>query len=264
MKYKKTAFSIVLASLLVVACIHVSGTNRKIDPNSPTFGKLNGMPMAVPVKYQFFPIEYEGDDIWNAEWLRKNRNRVPTPDMKIRTFSLLLHLPDYAPFNSENGDSWHHQKNRYGFNQDWITVGIMWNNNRGKIHEKGWFKHYIDDVRESNVKFSSAASHYEIAQNIYGLHHEVMVGASSNDRQFSWQSMHKDFYADIQDQSAKIECEQMVVPPYVPTTCEQTFIIPELDSFVDIKYNPQHLKDWRQIQKQVTSMVKTFASSGIY
>ena len=83
MKYGKTAFAMVLTSLLVAACIHLTGTKSKVDPDAPSLGNLNGIPVAIPAKYRFFPVVYEGDDIWNAQWLEKNRNRVPTPEMKI-------------------------------------------------------------------------------------------------------------------------------------------------------------------------------------
>jgi hypothetical protein len=259
MKFIKTAFSIVLTSLLVVACIHFNGTKRKIDPDTPTFGNLNGVPMAIPAKYQFFPVVYQDDDIWNAEWIKKNSERVPTADMKITSFSLLLHLPDYTPFNPKNGDSWRHQKNRYGFNQDWITVAVHWNNHQAKLEERDWFKRYIDRSKEGNLPLASVASHYEIAdQNIYGLRHEILVGPTSTQAEIFAQSWHKDFYSDIQGWSTKIECKRMSVNPFSVFTCEQTYVLPDIDSFITIEYNPQHLKDWRIIQDKISQIIREF------
>jgi hypothetical protein len=261
MKYRKTAFAMVLTSLLAAACIHLVGAKRTVDPDAPAFGNLNGITMAIPAKYQFFPVVYEGDDIWNAEWLEKNRNRVPTTDMKISSFGVLLHMPDYAPRSGENLDSWFHQKNRYGFNQDWILIDIRSNNHEAKIGEKDWFRHYIDRTREYHLRTSPGAWHYEIAdENIYGLRHEVLRGATSNVYLSVAQSSDKDFYTDTRDWTTKIECSRMYVSPYVPTECTQTFVMPALDSFIDIKYNPQHLKDWREMQKKVALIINNFVT----
>ncbi|CAB3799658.1 hypothetical protein [Paraburkholderia fynbosensis] len=228
-------------------------------------GNLNGITMAIPAKYRFFPVVYEGDDIWNAQWLEKNRDRIATPAMKISSFGVLLHMPDYAPRSGENLDSWFHEKNRYGFNQDWILIGIRSNNHEAKIGEKGWLRHYIHRVKESNSSYPAAAWHYEITdQNIYGLRHEELVGSTPNEASFIAQSGHKDLYTDTSEWTTKIECHRMIAPPYVPTQCTQIFVMPDLDSFIEMTYNPQHLKDWREMQKQVTSIVKTFACTDFY
>jgi hypothetical protein len=259
MKFKKTAFSIVFASILVVACIRVSAPLKHIEPDTPTLGNLNGVSMAIPRKHQFFPVEYEGDDIWNSEWLKTNSSRVPTQDMKIRTFSLLLHLPDYAPLNFENEKSWRIDKTHYGFNQDWITVGISSNNHGACLEQKDWFKKYVERVKAGNSKFASAVWHYEIAdENIYGLRHEVLVGPTSTKVEFMEQQSHKEFYSDTQNWSTKIECQRMFVAPFLETSCEQRLIIPELDSFITIEYNPKHIKDWREMQAKVISIIYGF------
>jgi hypothetical protein len=262
MKYRKTAFAMVLTSLLAAACIHLVGAKRTVDPDAPAFGNLNGITMAIPAKYQFFPVVYEGDDIWNAEWLEKNRNRVPTPDMKISSFGVLLHMPDYAPRSGENLDSWFHQKNRYGFNQDWILIGIRSNNHEAKIGEKDWFMNYIDRVKESNSSYPSATWHYEIVdQNIYGLRHEELVGSTPNEASFIAQSGHKDLYTDTSEWTTKIEYHRMIVSPYISTQCTQTFVMPDLDSFIEITYNPQHLKDWMKMQTKVGFIIRSFETA---
>jgi hypothetical protein len=259
MKCRRTAFAMALTSLLAVACIHLAGTKRKVDPDAPALGNLNGITMAIPAKYQFFPVVYEGDDIWNAEWIKKNSNRAPTTDMKISSFSLLLHFPDYAPFDANNGGSWRHQENRYGFNQDWITVAVHWNNHQAKLEERDWFARYIDRSKEGNLPFASSGSRYEIAdENIYGLRHEVLVGPKLTQDESFAQSWHKDFYSDVHDWSTKIECKRMSVKPFSVFTCEQTYVLSEFDSLITIEYNPQHLKDWRKIQEQVSQIIRRF------
>jgi hypothetical protein len=264
MKLKKTAFATVLVSLAVVACIRPSSNSHRIPPDTPTLGNLNGISMTIPYKYQFFPIEYEGDDIWDAEWEKKNRNRIAKPDMKIRAFSLLLHLPDYAPLSNENGYSWRHNKTPYEFNPDWITVGVTWNNNRAKLMEKDWFRRYVERSKEANLMPQLANWHYEIAdENIYGLIHERLVGPTPTDFLFSSQSTHKDFYSDAQHRTSKIECQRMHVKPFAVTTCEQTYVIPELDSFITIEYNQQHLTEWRQLQDKVSLIIEEFENNNV-
>jgi hypothetical protein len=262
MKYKKTAFATVLTSFLTAVCIHFAATKRNVDPDALALGNLNGISIAVPAKYQFFPFVYEGDDIWNAQWFEKNRNRVPTSEMKISSFGVLLHIPDYAPRSTENIESWFHQKNRYGFNQDWIEVGIRSNKHGAKIGQKNWFKYYIDRMRESNSNYPTGAWHYETRdENIYGLRHEELVGSTSNEAGFIAQSGHKDFYTDAPSWTTEVECRRMVVSPYAPTQCTQTFVMPDLDSFIDITYNPRHLKDWREIKEKVVSIIASFETA---
>ena len=259
MKHKKTVLSIVFCAVLVVACIRPSGINKRIDPNTPTLGNLNGVKMAIPLKYQFFPIEYEGDEIWNSEWQKKNRDRTPTPDMKIRVFSLLLHLPDYSIFNKENAKNWHHQSSQIGLNQDWITVNVAWQENIINLGHKDWLKGFI--VRGKHIYSTRPSTdwHYEVAEeNVYGLRHETLVGSTPTFFDFDMQSSHKELYYDEQGWSSEIECQRMIVEPFSESTCTQTYILPDLNSIISIEYNPQHLKNWREIKERTTSIIRQF------
>jgi hypothetical protein len=214
--------------------------------------------MAIPLKYQFFPVEYEGDDIWNAEWQRKNLGRVPTPDMKIRSFSLILHLPDYATFNEKNGGSWRHQSNDIGFNQDWLVIDVKRESDGTQVGQKDWFKQYVERSKNRYSSYPPEHWHYELAnENKYGLVHAILVGRTTPST-FYDQSSNREFYYDAKDWQTKIECGRMVVEPFAVTSCKQIYVMPELNAMVEITYNPKHIKEWRRIQKLTYSTIREF------
>lgn len=258
MKHKKTVLSIVFFAVLVVACIRPSSTSKRIDPNTPTLGNLNGVPMAIPLKYQFFPVEYEGDDIWNSEWQKKNRGRAHTPDMKIRSFSLLLHLPDYEPFSTKNAGSWRHQSNDIGFNQDWIVVDVKRESDSTQVGQKGWFKKFVERSKKVYSNYPPEHWHYEVAdENEHGLTHDILVGRTTPST-FYDQSSNREFYYDAKDWQTKIECGRMIVEPFAVVSCKQIYVISELNSMVEVTYNPKHISEWRVIQKLTYSAIRGF------
>jgi hypothetical protein len=258
MKHKKTILSIAICAVLVVACIRPSSTRKRIDPNTPTLGNLNGVQMAIPLKYQFFPVEYEGDDIWNAEWQRKNLGRVPTPDMKIRFFSMLLHLPDFMPLSKANRLSWIKPNNKYGTNRDWINVGVRWNGGDQRINQKGWLESYIGKAKYGNsTRVSSDWRYQTVDEDFYGLRHETLVGSTTPANYYE-RNLHRELYYDATAWSTKIECDRMLVEPFSESTCTQVYGVPELNSIVEVTYHPDNIKNWREIQRETHLIIESF------
>lgn len=259
MNCKKIVVLIALVSLVVAACVRSSDESKRINPNTPTLGKLNGVEMSIPSKYQFFPVVYEGDDIWNPQWIEQNLNRVPTKGMKIQSFSLLLHLPDFSPINPDNSSSWRHKINHDGFNENWITVEVNWNRFNNIVDQPDWLKGVVERSKAAGYTFALYTWRYELAdENVYGLRHESLAKSSVNDPEFHRWSAHQELYYDAKNWRAKIDCERMSVEPFSVFTCEQTYVLPELNSIVKIYYNPKNLKDWRKIQTEVTAIIKQF------
>jgi hypothetical protein len=240
---KKTFILLLTAFVMTVALARCS--NEKAL-NQPGIGSINGIRIVIPAEYKLFPVEYEGDEIWENP---PQRHR-PGPDVPIRSFSILLHFPDYAPLNSENRISWVGRSSEN--DNSWIDVGVD-PLEKSPDSSPDWFSGYIERMMKSEIngshepvwffERSSALSH--------GLIHERKMGPDYTKMSID----NVDVFYDVNRSETYVVCGAGAGGPKF---CHQRFVMPELGGLVDVHYARENLPKWKEIQDNVKRLIGSF------
>ncbi|WP_429295216.1 hypothetical protein [Paraburkholderia atlantica] len=240
-----------LITFLVAFSLGTAGCSRvePAKPPMPGMGTIHGVRMVIPAEYKFFGVEYEGDDIW----ARPPKRHAPGPDVPIRSFSIMLHLPDFAPLNDSNRDSWIGRKGHDAKRNEWTQVGI--HPIEGVWKDTGrWFSDfYITGHMEGKIEQQfERDSHFNKEPTlVHGLVNEKIVGPD-----YSIVSIrHVEIFYDPNRSTTFIVCGTGAGGP---NYCHQTFLVPELGVLVDAVYAKSNLKYWGDIQKNLTRIVISF------
>ncbi len=243
----------ILLPLLAALCLATTACS-KTDPktaSAPGMGTIHGIRMVIPAEYKFFGVEYEGDEIW----ARPPKRHQPGPDVPIRSFSILLHLPDFAPLNDGNRDSWIGLKGPDARRNEWTDVGIQPIDDIPK-NSAEWFSSLITRQMKGKIEWRVAHDWYFEKQPdlVDGLVMEKLIGPD---------------YSKISVDNIDIFFDPLRSKSYIvcgtgaggPKYCNQTFFIPDLGVIVDATYARNNLKEWRNIQKNIEQIVLSFKQS---
>lgn len=99
-----------------------SGSFPPKKPGVPRRGQINGVPIAIPLGYMYFPVGYKDKSIWEG---RKPGDKKPedrTFEDAIGSFSIYAHWPDMLPRNPENWLSF--IKRDDGGEHPWLLIGV--------------------------------------------------------------------------------------------------------------------------------------------
>ena len=212
-------------------------------------GTIHGVRMVIPAEYKFFGVEYEGDDIWSSP----PRRHTPGPDVPIRSFGILLHLPDFAPLNDANRDSWAGRKGHDAKVNEWTQVDVKPIDGVWKDTARWFSEFFITRRMEGKVEWRRNHDWYFEKQpkSVYGLVNEKLIGPD---------------YSEISVWNEEIFYDPLRSTTYIvcgagaggTKFCHQTFIIPELGVLIDANYAKNNLKNWRDIQENVRRIVISF------
>ncbi|CAB3752663.1 hypothetical protein [Paraburkholderia solisilvae] len=239
-----------LFALLIFSFLMLSVFSQGKKPNSSRsgIGSIHGTRFVIPSEYQFFPVEYEGDEIWG----RPPKRHIPGPDIPIRAFSILLQYPDFSPVNRENRRSWSGRKGSFTRENEWIDVQVE------PVKELGsdvpaWFKRFIANRMDAEISWRPKHDWYFERQFelVYGLVKEKKVGPDYSKISVS----NVEVFYDKERSGTYISCGAGAGGMKF---CEQEFIIPELGVIASVHYAKNDLENWKIIQDEVTRIVLSF------
>jgi len=233
-------------ALAVTAC---SKSDMPPKQAMPGIGRLSGVQLSIPAEYQFFPVEYDGDEIW----ARPPKRHAPGPDVPIRSFSLLLHLPDFGPRIKGNEVSWLGQSGRDARNDEWIQVGVKPADGIGNDPAQ-WFSGLIQRRMEMQIaRIHSKANWYfrREPKPVYGLINEKKIGPDYSKISIE----NNETFYDPKRATTYIVC---TTGPGGADLCQHEFIIAELGALVTVDYARTNLREWGNIQSNVRHIVLSF------
>jgi hypothetical protein len=233
--------------LILTACQKESGVTLQ----QPGIGALHGSRISIPPEYQFFPVEYVGDDIW----ARPPKRHDPGPEVPIRSFSILLHLPDFAPRNQSNEASWIGANRGDAHTKEWINVDVQPLDNIDTKNSHRWFSEFfITRQMDGQISWTRGQENWYFVRQenqVFGLINEKKVGP---DYSIPHPDNTETFYDPARGKVYIVCGTGAGFKKY----CHQYFIIPELSAVIDVFYEKNNLSSWETIQKKVNSLVLSF------
>lgn len=230
----------------------VCGCRKQDAPQKqavPGIGRLGGVRISIPAEYQFFPVEYMGDDIW----ARPPKHHARGEDVPIRSFSILLHLPDFAPRTGANEDSWSGKYGETAKDNDWIQVGVEPTVGIGDDPAQ-WFSWFIRQRMDAQVEWIAGKANWYFQKEaglVFGLVNEKKVGPD---------------YSKISVDNKEVLYDKNRTTTYIvcgagaggAKFCKQEFLIFEIGALASVHYAKENLKSWTTIQKNVRRIVLSF------
>jgi hypothetical protein len=240
--------------LLVVALALTSiweQFSREKARKQPGIGAIHGIRIMIPAEYKFFPVEYEGDEIW----AQPPQRHAPGPDVPISSFSLLLHLPEFGPLNEANRASWMGRKGDDARRKEWIVAGGEPIEGVGQDSSK-WFSGFIERRMHGEVDWRRKQGwHFERQSDLVnGLVFEKKIGP--NYSKISTNNV--DIFYDVNRSSTYIVCGTGAIVAGGANTCEQWFLVGRLDVLVSVSYTRANLDKWMEIQDNVIKLIDSF------
>lgn len=239
-----------LASAFLV--LYASTHENNPSPSVRAIGNVGGVSVAIPREYIFFPIVYEGEDIWSGKRLWGN----PTPETPIGQISLLVKLPDMQPDSSIDGKE-KAAVFRWEDKPEWLDVRI-------ETHygdENPWAKAVAIRIKDHVSSDRYVGWKYEVSGKRYGLTEELLVGGIESRRKDRWLQDENLMY-DEDVWSTYIQCNTNELKFKMKRRCTQSFSLkPKVNAFVKVEYDASHLKDWKLIQERVSALVYSFTIS---
>jgi hypothetical protein len=246
----KKFFLLLLATFSLTVTLAYYSTEKA--RNQPGIGAIHGVRIRIPAEYKFFPVEYEGDEIW----ARPPRRHAPGPDVPISSFSLLLHLPDFGPLTSANRASWAGLNGRDARRNEWIVTG-------GEPIEgverdsSRWFSGFIGRRMDGQIDWRRKQGwHFERQPELVnGLVYEKKIGPDYS--KISTDNV--DIFYDVDRSTTYIVCGAGTIAPGGANTCKQWFLIGKLGLLASASYTRANLDKWMEIQRNVIGLVESFS-----
>jgi hypothetical protein len=245
---KKTFILLLTAFLMTVALARCS---KEKALNQPGIGSIHGVRIMIPAEYKFFPVEYQGDEIW----ANPPRRHAPGPDVPISSFSLLLHLPDFGPLNSSNRASWAGLNGREAKRNEWIVTGGEPIDGIGRDSSQ-WFSGFIGRMMGAESDWRRKQGwHFERQPGLVnGLVYEKKIGPDYS--KISTDNI--DIFYDANRSTTYIVCGAGVTAPGGAHSCTQWFLIEKLGLLASAYYTRANLDRWMEIQRNVVELVDSF------
>lgn len=239
------------ACLLVVAC-SLAYSKDANAPQAPALGNLKGVPVSIPAEYQFFAVNYVGENVWAGI-----KNKEPaTLDTPIESFGIRVRLPDLVPVSSlELLAEWKKITNTSPF-YPWINPSV-----RSLIYDKPpgeWGKAWIGRVIDHGISSANKGNgwHYERAkEKKMGLVVMNLIGPDPSKYVYE----NKTLMYDEETWNTVVFCPAGPRPvPGGKATCEHRFHIHEMNASVTFNFYPEHLEGWRTNQEKITALLRVF------
>lgn len=240
---------------------------QTVNPGSAgaTPGQVNGIKVAIPLRYQHFSPEYLGESPWIPHAPRPNR----TFDSPMRSFSVYVQLPDMKPRGLETETSF--QDSFKNIDHLWVSghvdvAAVGENPPSPEVGIRRLATHVLRkyDPMRKNCRFVRQRElRYGLAEYITQcpdlealLREEERVGRSREGARWFYERIYIE--ADPKEQPVYIRCG--FLPPENKRgrgSCKHYFPVSELNVIGDVSYRTTHLAEWHDIQ---TKLQKLFAS----
>jgi hypothetical protein len=243
---KKMFLLLLAAFVLTVTLAYYSKDKAR---NQLGIGAVHGVRIRIPAEYKFFPVEYEGDEIW----ARPPRRHAPGPDVPISSFSLLLHLPDFGPLTSLNRASWAGLKGLDAKYNEWIVVGAEPKDGIGQDSSR-WFSGFIGRRMDAEVDWRRKQGwHFERQPGLVnGLVYEKKIGPDYS--KISGDNV--DIFYDVNRATTYIVCSTGAGGA---KSCDQWFVIEKLGLVARAYYARDNLDKWLEIQRNTVKLIDSFS-----
>jgi len=244
MKIIRIQLTIVLALLALFGARAASSQESNF-----TTGTLDGVHLKIAREYQFFPVAYEGVDIWQPA--SSDESHVKTG--VFASFSLRLQFPDFTPFKEDKlGSVGVYPSSE---NQDrWMTVHVGHRPTVGQVSERAWLRNYVARLKEYHWSSNGVIWTYRRDGMAFGLMREVMVGPDFSVIDFR----NKALYFDAELPTVYITCLNGAVAKDGVKECTENFLMPGTFWFVQVTFNDRHLSEWKAIKEHVIDRIDSF------
>lgn len=238
-------------------------------------GNINGVPIAVPSNYLYFPFEYNDQSIWEARKPGDKRPEERGFADAVGAFAPNVRWPDLKPRSPETEQSFWNRKKPGG--DPWLFIGVVDNGPNSSIPKYGWAPHlrglikrlaerpqrrylppkdpkgFLGDAEDVQV-------HYELrgVDPATGLQWAEPVGPGVETFEtwnyvLYWQGDIDGHVSDL------VECRNGRMPnPSTQIRCEHNFELPEWGAAVDVSYRRDLLPQWREIKARTRELLLSF------
>lgn len=217
------------------------------NTSAPALGNLNGVPVSIPAHYQFFSVNYVGENVWAGI-----KNKEPaTLDTPIKSFGIRVRLPDLVPVSSPAlFTEWQRITNTSPF-YPWVHPGVY--AETYNLPPEQWGKAWIGRV--SADRTYPGCRYQKTEEHRFGLSVEKLICDNEKSRKLNSQ----DFMYEEGRWRTVIECDTRPLKnPGGKRVCQQRFPIPEMNAMVSFSFFPEHLSDWKTNQEKITDLLKSF------
>ena len=233
----------------IIQSFDFSRKNSK-DRQTHSIGKLGGVKLSIPKEYQLFSTTYKGEDIWSGKRLEK----PPTFDTPISTTGLFVRLPNMEPKTAQNTKERSQAFSKHDLRY-WVSVQIEGHGYKGTAEE--WVKMVISRKREGALLNKKVGWKYQVTNTRFGLIEENLIGGDIEWRKKKWLSDKNLMYDD--KNKTFIQCNTNELKFNSKQRCRQSFSLrPRINAHVWVRYNAINLKDWKEIQSQLTNLIYSF------
>ncbi|MBJ7538894.1 hypothetical protein [Marinomonas transparens] len=242
-------------------------------PGSQTIrkGNINGIPIAIPSNYFYFPFHYLDKSIWEAPKPGDIPYDQRTYDDGIAGFTLAVHWPDMQPRNWDNVASYRNFKENA--NHSWLRVSVNSDfissqrppesATNGLARRLNWQVQNLASKAVNGgpwMKTEKVRVHYEFrgVDEITGLEWAEPVGPYT-DLFHTWNDLlywKGDRQAVVSD---FINCYNGAMPnPNSYHRCTHRFEFPEMKVSVMLVYPRSRVSQWREIKAEIKALLLGF------
>lgn len=253
-----------LASVCLTACdnnhAELQSTIPSIVMAQPSaqghsVGSLNGVRVRIPAEYQFFGVQYEGENAFDKTTWRK---APATVDTTITSFSILLRASNFEPRRtSQDHKDWVADGYYIGPETRWFTVGGVPDYEPHKtpqLRVSEWRTRIIEGWKVKPSQHDAKTS----MQLHYGLQLDEPVLRPGSPKPYSPEIV---IYTTRPDSPLQtlIHCQPPGEKDINPLwNCEQGFDVKGARAGVRVRYQIDQLPRWQEIQTKVSAIVSSF------
>lgn len=277
---------IIIISCILILILIKTDVSRILDKNSSLAqdikqnsilirkGNINGVPIAIPKNYFYFPFAYRDKSIWEPTKPGDKKPEERTFEDGVSSFAIYVHWPDMQPVNAENTKSYWDSRSS-DREHSWLLIGLdeslATNPRPPQTPENGLarnLKGIIKRLPENSVapKYkkddSDSKGAYYVLQGtdqVIGLQWAEPVGSGIEkfeiwNKLLYWQGNMDGIVTDL------IRCYNGRLPnPVFYHKCIHRFEFPEWSSYVSLEYPRSWLPQWRELKEKARDLLLTFA-----
>jgi len=218
-------------------------------------GLLNGVKVRIPAEYQFFGVQYEGENAFDKTTWRKTPATMDTP---ITSFSMLLRASNFEPRHTpQDHKDWVADGYYIGPETRWFSVGVYPDHKPDDTPQQRvseWRTSFIESWKVQPSKHDAKTS----TQMHYGLQLDEPVLRQGSPKPYSPEII---IYTTKPSSplQALIHCQPPGEKDINPLwRCEQNFDVKGARAGVRVRYKIDQLPRWQEIQTKVSTIVNSF------
>ncbi len=223
-------------------------------------GSLNGVKVRIPAEYQFFGVQYEGENAFDKTTWRKMPATMDTP---ITEFSILLRASNFEPRrNPQDHKDWVAEGSNFENKTDWLNIGVQ-HHSAANITPRTFVDKWHSSTVEQLHTRGAGGLIYDLKtqpDSLYGLQVNIPIERPNQPQpKFKWHEDHLYLTPKESKEQAVVSC----TPPeeHHPKKiwfCEQRFLLARIASTVTVRYRIDQLPRWQEIQTKVSVIVNSF------